>query len=542
MEFLFSSFELVQKAFFSIGPFAILLGVLIFIHELGHFLVARYFGVKVETFSLGFGPKILKYKKGDTLYCLSLFPLGGYVKMFGSNPQEELSEQEKSQAFLYKRVPQKWLIAFAGPFMNLIFTIFVFLLLSKIGIPSLPAQLGDIQKESQAYQAGFRSGDTLLSVNGERLFYYEELSQVVEKSRGEKLTFILRNKENLKKEISVRVQKTKNTNPLELKKEIGFIEGLTALSVGLRIGVVKESLAYKMGLRTFDEILKLNGISVRYWRELENIIKEEDKLKIIFKRDSKEKTALIVKEKTTGLDQLGIEPSFLYIEKVGADTPAHQAGLMKGDRLLSIQGQKIKSWEQVLGWVGSSFGTELKVQYQRGEEVRTVFVSPKPLFVEGNIKTRYMLGIVSGGSTVLPPEILRKRSFLESFRYSIYETGKWLAVISINLARLIQGEISFRTLGGPVTIGRIAHHSFHQDLFSFLFLMAIISLNLFFLNLLPIPLLDGGYILFFTLEGILGRAISVKKLVLAQQVGLVFILSFMGLAFFNDIYNLLKAW
>ncbi|MCZ0932128.1 MAG: site-2 protease family protein, partial [Oligoflexia bacterium] len=219
-----------------------------------------------------------------------------------------------------------------------------------------------------------------------------------------------------------------------------------------------------------------------------------------------------------------------------------QARLIKGDRLISIQDQKINSWEQVLDQVKNSSGAELKIQYQRKGEVKTVFISPKPLFVEGNVKKRYMLGIVSGGQTVWPPEVLRKRNFLESFSYSVYETGKWLAVISVGLARLIQGEISVRTLGGPVTIGRMAHSSFHHGLLSFLFLMALISLNLFFLNLLPIPLLDGGYILFFTLEGILGRAISVKKLVLAQQVGLVFILSFMGLAFFNDIYNLLKAW
>lgn len=126
MELFFSFFELIQKILFAIAPFTLLLGGLIFIHELGHFLVARYFGVKVEVFSLGFGPKILKYKKGDTLYCLSLLPLGGYVKMFGSNPLEVISEQEKTKAFLYKPVPQKWLIAFAGPFMNLIFTLFAF--------------------------------------------------------------------------------------------------------------------------------------------------------------------------------------------------------------------------------------------------------------------------------------------------------------------------------------------------------------------------------------------------------------------------------
>ncbi|MDE0091738.1 MAG: RIP metalloprotease RseP [Oligoflexia bacterium] len=545
MEIFFSSFQLIQKALFAVGPFVLLLGVLIFIHELGHFLAARYFGVKVEIFSLGFGPKILKYKKGDTLYCLSLFPLGGYVKMFGSNPLEELSEKEKSQAFLYKKVPQKWLIAFAGPFMNLIFTLFVFFLLSEIGIPSLPAHLGDIQKASLAYQAGFRSGDTVLSVNGEPISYYEDLTALIKQKKGGELFFRLKDKEGFIKNLSVPVQKGKNTNPLEWKREMGFIEGLTILSTGLRIGVISESLAYKKGLRTFDEILEVNGASFRYWRDLEDFVKNKETFEIVFKRGSKKQTAFLnvsAGEKLNSLFQLGLEPSFLYIEQVGPDTPAAKAGLMKGDRLISIQNQKVKSWEQVLKQVGDSSGAELKIQYQRKEEIKTAFISPKPLFVEGNIKKRYMLGIVSGALTVVPPEIVRKRSFFKSITYSFSETGKWLSVISVYLIRLIQGEVSIRTMGGPVAIGKIAHSSFHQGLFSFLFGMALISLNLFFLNLLPIPVLDGGYILFFTLEGILGRALSVKKLVLAQQVGLIFVLSFMGMALFNDIYNLLKVW
>ncbi|MCZ0932543.1 MAG: RIP metalloprotease RseP, partial [Oligoflexia bacterium] len=313
MEILFSSFQLLQKAFFAIGPFALLLGILIFIHELGHFIAARFCGVKVEVFSLGFGPKILKYKKGDTLFCLSLLPLGGYVKMFGSNPLEELSKEEKTKAFLYKKIPQKWLIAFAGPFMNLIFTLFAFFLLSKIGTPSLPAHLGDIQKESQAYQAGFRSGDTVLSINEKRISYYEELSQIVENAGDEELFFKLRNKEDSIKELSVQAQRIRNPNPLGWKREIGFIEGLTALSVGLRIGVVPESLAYKKGLRTFDEILQVNGVSFRYWRDLENFIKNKKTVEIAFKRDSKEKTAVLsTGKKLISLAELGLEPSFLY--------------------------------------------------------------------------------------------------------------------------------------------------------------------------------------------------------------------------------------
>ena len=153
-----------------------------------------------------------------------------------------------------------------------------------------------------------------------------------------------------------------------------------------------------------------------------------------------------------------------------------------------------------------------------------------------------MLGIVSGGLNVFPEEILRKRGFFSIALYSGQETWKWLGYIATGLVRLIQGKVSLRNVGGPVQIGRIAHRSFQQGFSSFLFMMALISLNLFFLNLLPIPMLDGGHLLFFTYEGILGRPLSVKKLIVAQQVGLVLILSLMGFAISNDIYNWLKAW
>ena len=543
MEIFFSFLQWIQKILFAVGPFALLLGVLIFIHELGHFLAARYFGVKVEIFSLGFGPKILKYKKGDTLYCLSLLPLGGYVKMFGDNPLEEPEEKKKPQAFLYKKASQKWLIAFAGPFMNLTFTLFAFFLLSKSGMPSFPSLLGDIQKESAAYQAGFRSGDTVLSVNEAGILYYEDLIEKIQKKAGEELSFKIKDRKGQVKKLSASSQRTKLKSPLEWRKEKGSIEGLTLASRGLRVGVIPESLAYKKGLRTFDEIIKADEKAFRYWRDLEDFIKNKKTVKLTFKRNSKIQTAFFsVSKALESLLDLGLEPSFLYIEKVGPNTPAEQAGLRRGDRLISIQDQEIKTWQEVLDQVKKSSGSELRIQYQRETDIKDVFISPKPLFVEGNIKKRFMIGIVSGNSTVFPPRLVRKRGFFESFTYSVHETGKWLSVITLSLLRLIQGEISIRTLGGPVAIGKVAHSSFHEGFSSFFFWMALISLNLFFFNILPIPVLDGGYLLFFTIEGILGRALSVRKLVLSQQIGLVFILSFVGFTIFNDIYNLIKAW
>ena len=638
MELFISIFHFLQKGLWAVGPFFLLLGILIFIHELGHFLVARYFGVKVEVFSLGFGPKLIKRKKGDTEYCLSLLPLGGYVKMFGDNPLKEVPASEKSKGFLYQKVYAKWLIAFAGPFVNLIFTLLAFFLLALSGSSSLPSQIGDIQKNSIAYKAGFRSGDRVLSVNGQKISYLEELNSKIQNNIGHPLTFKIQTQKNKTKSLKTAPQAIKNSNPLEWKKFTGSIEGLNFHSMGLRLGLIYNSPAYKAGLRSFDEVIKVNGKNIRYWRDLEALIEEAKKPSVAKKlvrplvnfaeekknpgltkklaqalteakkdknsslnKKSVQPLAETKKDKSSNLTEksvrpvaeiaeakkdknlkkdytalsdqnnelsftvkrgaefkdiklfsphhlksslslLGIEPAYLYIDRVGPDTPAKKAGLKRGDRLISIDGKKIQSWNQVLNTIKSYSGQAFFIKYRRKDQEKTVSIDPKSLFVEGNLKKRFMLGIVSGGLNVFPEEIIRKRDFFKSLLYSGQETWKWLGYISTGLIRLIQGELSLRNVGGPVQIGRIAHSSFQQGFSSFLFIMALISLNLFFLNLLPIPMLDGGHLLFFTYEGLLGRPLSVKKLIVAQHVGLALLLSFMGFAISNDIYNWLKAW
>ncbi len=543
MEIFVSFFHILQKTFFSLGPFFLLLGVLIFIHELGHFLVARFFGVKVEVFSLGFGPKVLKYKKGDTIYCLSLLPLGGYVKMFGDDPRKNISPEERPKGFLYKKVYQKWLIAFGGPFMNLLFAALGFLILSITGIPSYPPELGDIKSESLAYKSGFRSGDQVLSVNGKTVSYYEELDNIIKSKIGEELVFKVQSRNGEIKILKVTTSLAKNPNPLEIKKFIGAIDGLSFLSAGLRVGIIHGSQAYETGLRTFDEITKVNGKEFRYWRDVEAFVKNIEKkpLSITVKRETEIKQ-FTINQPFSSLTRLGIEQAYLYIDRIGSGTPAEQAGLLKGDRLVSIDGKPIQSWEQVLETIGSYSGRAFSIVYRRQGKHETATISPKSLFVEGNVKKRFMLGIVSAGLTVLPEQNLRKRPILKSFIYSERETRKWLGFITTGLVRLVQGEISLRTMGGPIAIGRAAHSSFHQGFQSFLFMMALISLNLFFINLLPIPMLDGGHLLFFTIEGFLGRPLSIKKLVVAQHTGFMLLLSFLGLVLFNDIYNWFKAW
>jgi len=543
LEFFTLVFGFFQKGLYSIGPFILLLGVLIFIHELGHFLAARYCNVKVEVFSLGFGPKILKYRKGETVYAISLFPLGGYVKMFGDDPTAQVSLDQQHRGFLYKTVPQKLLIAFGGPVMNLLFTLVTFFILGLLGTPALESTIGDIKVNTKAYERGLRSGDKILSINGEQVSYWDDVLRFVQDKPNQDLSFTVSkaNSQNIQT-YTIRSELKDNEDIFTTKKTIGFIEGLTALSKGTQMGVRFQSPAYKAGLRTFDRVKKINGQDIRYWRDLEHALlqKTQSKLTLLVQREDKDLEIHIGRAKT--LKQLGIEDTALYIAKVGKGTPADKAGLIKGDRFLSIDGQLLKTWEDVLKLIQSFSGNKLTVEFLRDGNKKQIKLVPKIMYVEGHLKSKFMIGITSGESQVTSKEIIKTETILGSIVYSGTQTWHWLSVISINLYRLIQGKLSFRTLGGPIVIGRIAHRSFKTGLISFLFMMAIISLNLFFLNLLPIPMLDGGHILFFTIEGLMGRRLDVKKMIVAQQMGFFILMFFIVFTFLNDIYNWLTAW
>ena len=162
--------EFILAFFKYLVPFSLLLGTLVFIHELGHYLAARYFGVRVEVFSLGFGPKLIGYQWGDTYYCISLIPLGGYVKLFGDNPRKKITDEERKFAFLCQKVWPKSAIALAGPIMNFFIAVFLFTLIGFIGIQTVVPSIGDLKEDSPAFQAGFRSNDLILSVNQKKSF------------------------------------------------------------------------------------------------------------------------------------------------------------------------------------------------------------------------------------------------------------------------------------------------------------------------------------------------------------------------------------
>jgi len=559
MNFLLNS---LQSLFSSIGPFFILLGLLIFVHELGHFLVAKFFNVRVEVFSLGFGKKIFQFVRGETTYCISLIPLGGYVKMYGDDPSMEVPEDQKNRSFLHKPVGQRIAIVLAGPLMNFFFAVFLFFVIAQVGDTVPGGQIGDIAADTQAYNAGFRSGDTILAINDKPVKLWSEIKNTVDDSAGQVLRFQVQ-RGNEKLEVSAQPELVTNDVVLSSKPKVGRIQGLTIEAQSALIGISDpKSPAYVAGLRSLDMIEKINGRDVLYMRDLQTVFSEEMKKSPQLKIDVRSYTSdknppprtvdfniatNIKPDSPTLLKDLGVEASNLYLLRIKKDSPAEKAGLKIGDKILTLAGEPVTVWQQVIDTVSKyKPGQEpMKMQVVRDEVKQDILVAPEMtelMNMQGQEEQRLTIGIVPAFITTSPPPILYKaESFGQAVQIGWLKAVEWTELVVMSLVRLVQAEVSAKNIGGVITIGKFASQSFEVGLAAFLKMMAIISINLFLLNLLPVPVLDGGHLVFFTIEALRGAPVSLRKMEIAQQVGMIILISLMAFALFNDISNLFRA-
>lgn len=545
-----------HQGFSAIVPFIVLLGLLIFVHELGHFLVAKFFGVRVEVFSLGFGKKIAKYKRGDTTYCLSIIPLGGYVKMFGDDIGATISESDKKFSFLHKPVYQRIGIVLAGPLMNFFFAILIFFIVGLIGEETRGPVIGDVPSDTPAYQVGFRSGDTILRVGNDSVKTWDEFQEKLNSASGGEVpvevkrevggtTEVLRAKADLKP----------NPNILSLDSEVADISGISVYSRQSVIGVRGSSYAEKSGLKTGDRLLAINGHPIRYFREIENslISQSGQSIALDIERPTADENKFdkvkidFGKPRFSSLDGLGIDNPALYLSKVVEKSPAHQAGLKEGDRIIRVGKITPEKWEDVLNTVKSYPGSgPLEFEVERGSAKMTFQVTPQmtsQMTSQGGEEKRYTVGVMPSIFVAAPiMTIVRAETLGVAMTRGLQKTVDVTAMTVLSFLRLVQNKISPKNIGGVISIGQAASETYKRGISYFLQMMAIISINLFILNLLPIPVLDGGHLLFYTIEALKGAPMSMRKMEIAQQVGLVVLMSLMVFALFNDFSRILGVW
>jgi regulator of sigma E protease len=516
-------FMFLEKVF----HFIIFLGPLVFFHELGHFLFARFAGVRVEVFSIGFGPKLFKKKFGDTEYAVSLIPLGGYVKMFGDNPldETELTDEEKAVAYTHKSNWRKFWIVFGGPLANflLAYAIYFFLVMSGEKVPE--ARIGFVPEDTRYHSIGLRTGDVLKKVNDSKILSFDDLNMVDSTIK------------------TITVSRLGKSVELETSmKGMDFLQDFSKIRSGLRIPIVldnngkeffvspDENVDFSQSLESYkgisantlffypvkSDITKLN--------KLESI--ELDKENVIIKNIKESRTVI------EGVLDSKFYPRDLMIENVVMGTPADQANLKKGNIILKVNNEVIFDFEGLRSRVSKTKDGE-SISLVVLEDGKILEKSILPKVTEQNVK---IIGVQSG-IVFLPLNmvIYKAEGLLDGVISAYNRTLDGIAKTFDGFKKLLFGEVSIKHLGGPFTIGKVASDSFNIGASMFLRLMAIISINLGLINLFPIPVLDGGHIIIIFIESIIGGPIPKKKLQIAQQLGvsLLFLLIFVSL--FNDI-------
>lgn len=542
MDFLLN---LVHQGLIYIVGSALLLGVLIFVHELGHFAVARWCGVRVETFSLGFGKKLWKRTIGDTTYCLSIIPLGGYVKMFGDQPGEELPEDQKKYSFTHKNVYQRIAIVLAGPMINFFFAALVFAVVAMIGTDMPAPVLGDVDAGTAAAQAGFQSGDRMMKVAGQEVETLRDVERLLNQNRDRSVAFVVQRTDGSHHELTVEVKSKPNPNPLSFDEMIGDVDGFTSASRASVVGVPVESPLYAAGLRTADHITSVNGTKVETWRELTSTLKAADAsqpLALEVERGLEAETPekLSVTLAPTENRDFKLESSELYLAKVVPGSPAEVAGLKVGDRLASINGKPIERWEDVLGTIKNYSGEGgVQLDVVRDGARKSLTIVPQlttQITMFGTEDKRYTIGILPAAAMAMP-EMMQIQTFnpAKAVIQGFEQTWHYSVVTVLSFVRLFQNKVSAKSVGGIISIGQAAGETLKAGFGKFLTMMAIISVNLFVLNLLPVPVLDGGHLVFYTIELIKGSPLSLRKIEIAQQVGFALLMGLMVFALFNDV-------
>ncbi|OOE98241.1 RIP metalloprotease RseP [Salinivibrio sp. MA351] len=443
------------------AAFIVALGILVAIHEYGHFWVARRCGVKVERFSIGFGRALWRwYGKDNTEYVIAAIPLGGYVKMLDERI-EAVPDADKHRAFNNQPLWQRSAIVAAGPIANFIFAAFAYWLVMMIGVPAVKPVIGEISPNSIAAEAGIESGMELTQVSG------------VETADWQAVNFAL----------------------------IGYIgdESMTLTA--------KQSPA-----QTYQRDYTLD---LTQWQ--------------------------FDPEKQSPLTTLGITPYrpaiTLSVAQVVEQSAAAQAGLEQGDKIVAVDDTELASWQALVAVIKRSPNQSLSLTIVRDGETQNLTLTPDARDVEGQM---------TGYAGIAP----QMAAWPESYRFTqqygplaaipeaVNKTGQVISMTVNMIKKLITGDVGVNNLSGPISIAKGAGMTAEIGLISFLGFMALISVNLGIINLLPLPVLDGGHLLFFGIEAVTRKPVSERVQDFGYRIGAAVLMMVMAVALFNDFARL----
>jgi regulator of sigma E protease len=533
--------------------FVFLLSVLIFVHELGHFLVAKWCGVRVLKFSMGFGSPIgfgrhrLAWKRGHTEYVVAWFPIGGFVKMLGESLDEQDDPALKAhpeETLTHKSLWQKLAIVFAGPVMNLVLPVAVFTIILAIGVPRPTPVLGTVEPGSPAAVAGLRPGDAIERLGDESLTWWGDFDDLVRTRPGEALPVSYRRGERTLETV-LAVAERPSFDEFGTRVDVGWI-GAGHSRLAAAIGVPSsDSPAAQAGLRSGDVVEAVGDAPVEDWVSFGAAyaaVSAPVALQLL-RGDGDEVETLTLDVPALGeVAQLGVVPASVLIASVSEDSPAMRGGLRAGDLILAVDGEPVWSFASFAEIVRTSEGRALDLAYAR--EGRVYNVSIAPHLDSGDVgmgieEPRFVVGIMANVQTLVGAVALdRQPNPLIALPRAVEMTVEITHTFLRGLGKLITGEVSRKQVAGPIGIAEITAEAFERGWETYLSIMVLISINLGILNLLPIPILDGGQAVIFIIEGVRRSPLSLRTREIFQQVGFTVLVLLMGLAFWNDLSRL----
>lgn len=550
----------------------VLLGGLIFIHELGHFLFAKLFDVKVLRFSIGMGPKVVGYTWGETEYVICALPLGGYVQMMGHSFEslEDMDEQERERALMGKPIWQRSLVTLAGPLFNMLLPVAIYFFVTLGQGTTPPSQIGQVMPETPAAEAGLMPGDRIVSIDGTQVNYWYQITDLVRDAYDRTLSVVVR-RDGQTKTVRVSPEKKTQTDFLGLNRRTYGMLGIHLGTQGPTVALDdRDGPAARAGLQHFDRIAAVDGQAVSTFHAIRDAVRDSGgkplELLVLHRYPievsyaqffgQRADTITVAPSRENGEWTLGLDWAEMYITEVDEGSPAAKAGLRRGDEILSVDERAYSNWSMMTGSIQNAISKELlernqsgsdepvepsfSLTYERDGSVHETTLRPDVIKYTGESKQeqyRVYNGWGHMSDMVMPDSIAHPLGdrLIYAAERGVGQTWRATEMMVTGFLRILQGRVSLNTLGGPIMIGELAAQAGRAGLEYFLQMMALISINLAIFNLLPIPILDGGHLMFYAIEAVRRRPLSFRTRQILTYIGLALIIMLMLLAFKNDI-------
>ncbi len=593
------------------------IGLLIFVHELGHYLAARLARVRVEVFSLGFGPRIWGFRRGPTDYRLSIVPVGGYVRVAGEDQHAPPGHATPADGLHSKGFGARALFFSGGVLMNLLFAMVAFPLIFHGGVEFNAPVIGAVEPGGTAWRAGLRTGDRVLELDGKPMYSFENLLVETALSGGQGEPVPLRlERDGQSLDVRIQPRYDNSTGLYDLGARRAFADE------PLRVGPVDAgSPAAGAGLREGDELLAIDGVEAvglpadELLREVETA-SDPAELVLTVRRgedpDQRTEIRYTPEIRADGPPRLGVRSAPLVVQAVRPnpavdalglragdrllridgrpyggrpidevleessgplevtvrrndselqlttdladarsvlvdgialgylegevrivpmpDTPASRAGFLPGDKVLSIDGEDIDDWDGLVAAVHAAGDRAMRFSISRGDATLEILVTPEP---------QRLVDLGFDRQLAYQQDLFQRDSLGGAMEAGFVASVDLIKQSYVTLKRIVTGDVSARNLGGIVTISRVSYDAAKGGMARFFYFLALLSINLAFINVLPIPVLDGGHLLFLLIERIKGSPVSAEVVNYSQILGLVFVVALMVFVTYNDILRIL---